>query len=196
MIIQLLTLISFNLTPNPFIFRAWSSPRHISWPRAPLSPRCQTSGGWSGRSGPAALWWSLGPLTSSGWCVSSTGPPPRTGRRSMAEWVSPWKLRSSWPTSWSGLTMSDWYCKLTGSQSFIQDNPPEKGWGGAKGDPVPLHWVALSLQPLQQRAAGVQEESETSDESAPGDSGWPSHRPLQVIESTIFLNPIILGAYC
>ena len=21
----------------------------------------------------------------------------------------------------------------------IQDNPPEKGWGGAKGDPVPLH---------------------------------------------------------
>ena len=63
---------------------------------------------------------------------------------------------------------------------IMQDNPSEEGRGGAQGDPVPLHRVALSLQPLQQRAAGVQAEGETSDESAPGDSGWPGHRPLQV----------------
>ena len=38
-----------------------------------------------------------------------------------------------------------------------QNHPAAEGRGGAEGDPVPLHRVALPLKPLQQRAARVQE---------------------------------------
>ena len=62
----------------------------------------------------------------------------------------------------------------------VQDNPAEKGRGGAQSDPVPLHGVALSLKPLQQRPAGVQAQGEASDEPAPGDPGRPRDSPLQV----------------
>ena len=65
-------------------------------------------------------------------------------------------------------------------QLHDQDNPSEKGRGGAQGDPVPLHGVALSLQPLQQRPAGVQAQGAASDEPAPGDPGRPGDSPLQV----------------
>ena len=55
------------------------------------------------------------------------------------------------------------------------------------GDPVPLHGMALPQQPVQQRPAWVPEESQTSDEYAPWDSGWPRHRPLQVRFVYIFV---------
>lgn len=39
------------------------------------------------------------------WCVFSTGRPGSTGRRCTAAWAWRWRTRSSWPTSWSELSV-------------------------------------------------------------------------------------------
>ena len=51
-----------------FLLRAWYSRRRTSWPKAPPSRQCPTSGGWFGRRRPPASSWSPGHSTSSASC--------------------------------------------------------------------------------------------------------------------------------
>ena len=91
-------------------------------------------------------------------------PPRQGGKVTLQDGASAWRRDFFRLTTWRTI-------------SSLQ---AAEGRGGAEGHSVPLHGVALSLQPLLQRPPGVQAAGAPGYEPAPGDTGRAGHRTLQV----------------